>query len=131
VLRPSNILPQTCTCAVTWLPIQVTTGDGSAYTAPSVIVTVSLGVLKRGSISFTPGLPAAKSKSISAVGMGTLDEVVMVWGAPFWDTDMDWLLNVPAAGSTDVCAEWWVRQTARGCKDLQSGCWQPRQCANV
>jgi monoamine oxidase len=111
---------------------QVTTKDGTIHTAALVIVTVSLGVLKKGEITFTPALPSAKTKSINALGMGTLDKVVMVWDTPFWDNDMDmdWLLNVPSAGSSDMCAEWWVAASSGGIalvKAICADCWMNAQ----
>jgi hypothetical protein len=38
-------------------------------------VTLPLGVLKRGSVQFTPPLPARKQQAINALGMGVLDKV--------------------------------------------------------
>lgn len=56
-----------------------------------MIVTVPLGVLKRGSISFSPPLPAAKQAAIAALGMGLLDKVALVFDGEevFWDTSVE------------------------------------------
>lgn len=44
--------------------VTVTTAKGEKMTADYVIVTVPLGVLKAGSITFNPPLPAAKQTAI-------------------------------------------------------------------
>ena len=54
--------------------VTLTTDKGKKFTADYVIVTVPLGVLKAGSISFSPPLPAAKQNAIKEmVRMGRLD----------------------------------------------------------
>lgn len=44
--------------------VTVNTTDGQTYTADYVIVTVSLGVLKAGMLTFQPPLPAEKAAAI-------------------------------------------------------------------
>lgn len=51
-----------------------------------VVVTIPLGVLKAGSIEFSPGLPAAKQAAIEGLGMGELEKVVLRYTEPFWET---------------------------------------------
>ena len=51
----------------------------------AVIVTVPLGVLKRGTVQFTPALPTAKRKAIQRLGMGVLDKVYLKFDRPFWE----------------------------------------------
>ena len=52
-----------------------------------VIVTVPLGVLKKGSIAFSPPLPACNLASIGRLGMGLEDKVALVFKPDqiFWD----------------------------------------------
>ena len=57
--------------------------DGEAFDA--VVVTVPLGVLKAGAITFSPALPKAKQKAISRLGFGTLDKVYLQFDEVFWD----------------------------------------------
>lgn len=57
--------------------VTITTTDGSVYTSTRVIVTVPLGVLKKGSITFNPPLPAAKTSAINSMGMGVLNHVYL------------------------------------------------------
>lgn len=46
---------------------EVTTADGTVYTADKVLVTVSIGVLRSGDIQFVPALDAAKHQAIRSV----------------------------------------------------------------
>lgn len=53
-----------------------------------VIVTVSLGVLKRNLASlFTPPLPEAKRELINSLGFGTVNKIVLQFDMPFWNSD--------------------------------------------
>ncbi len=54
------------------------------FTAERVVVTVPLGVLKSGSITFSPPLSAAKQGAIDRVGFGTLDKIVMIFEERWW-----------------------------------------------
>ena len=60
-------------------PPQVTAG-GKQYAAKFAVVTVPVGVLKAGKISFSPALPAAKTKAIKSLGMGVLNKVCWAGG---------------------------------------------------
>lgn len=51
----------------------------------AVVVTVPLGVLKSGSLSFSPDLPRSKMTAINRLGMGVLDKVYLKFPKPFWD----------------------------------------------
>ncbi|EHB49764.1 Polyamine oxidase [Mycolicibacterium rhodesiae JS60] len=53
-------------------------------TADRVIVTVPLGVLKAGAITFDPPLPEAKRNAIERLGFGLLNKVVVAFDKPFW-----------------------------------------------
>ena len=59
----------------------------------AVIVTLPLGALKRGTVQFTPALPAAKRKAIQRLGMGLLDKVYLKFDRPFWDVDRTWIIT--------------------------------------
>jgi monoamine oxidase len=58
-------------------------------TADRVIVTVPLGVLKAGTITFDPPLSEAKRAAIARLGFGVLDKVVLAFDAPFWPQKAD------------------------------------------
>ncbi|MEM7434181.1 MAG: NAD(P)/FAD-dependent oxidoreductase [Myxococcota bacterium] len=49
-----------------------------------VVVTVPLGVLKAGAITFSPELPEAKRGAISRLDMGELEKVVLRYDEAFW-----------------------------------------------
>jgi len=52
--------------------------------ADVVLMTLPLGVLKAGSVEFSPPLPEFKQKSIDRLGMGTENRVAMVFENAFW-----------------------------------------------
>ena len=53
--------------------VTVTTNQG-VFSAQRVIVTLPLGVLKKGDVQFTPALPPEKVAAIASLGMGVLDK---------------------------------------------------------
>ena len=72
--------------------VLVTTNKGD-FTADYVIVTVPLGVLKKGDIIFEPALPEKKLQSIEKLSMGTMNKAYLVFPEMFWqqDADYDWI----------------------------------------
>lgn len=64
---------------------------GRAAAFDAVILTVSLGVLKQGAITFSPPLPRWKQEAIARLGMGTLDKVYLRYDDVFWDKDVTWI----------------------------------------
>ncbi len=70
--------------------VRVFTNRGE-FTADRAIITVPLGVLKAGRISFAPALPEAKTQAIQRLGMGLLDKIVLRFNRVFWDADADYL----------------------------------------
>ena len=71
--------------------VEVTTESGEAFTADRVVVTVPLGVLKAGTISFTPALPSRLQGAIDALEMGILNRTCLLFDDAFWDTDVEWI----------------------------------------
>ncbi len=67
----------------------VSTESGEDFAADRVIVTVSLGVLKAGDISFDPPLPSTNTDAIERLGMGLMDKVWLIFPEVFWDPDID------------------------------------------
>jgi monoamine oxidase len=57
------------------------------FEADAVIVTLPLGVLQHGSVSFTPVLPSEKQAAIARLGMGALAKVVLRFDDVFWPRD--------------------------------------------
>jgi predicted NAD/FAD-dependent oxidoreductase len=64
----------------------VTTSEGS-FEADAAIITLPLGVLKAGSVEFSPRLPVSKEHAIARLGMGHLAKVVLRYDRPFWHRD--------------------------------------------
>lgn len=70
--------------------IAVLTSAGE-IAADAVVVTVPLGVLKAGGITFTPALPQKHRDAIARLPMGVLSKTFLKYDKPFWDTSVDWL----------------------------------------
>ena len=64
--------------------VKIKTNNG-IFSAKKVIVTVPLGVLKAGSIKFTPTLPLGYSAAITRLGMGILNKTYLRFPYKFWD----------------------------------------------
>jgi monoamine oxidase len=67
--------------------VRVETSTGESYEGSHVIVTVPMGVLKSGTITFEPPLPVAKQEVIQRIGSGNIERVVMTFKKPFWRTN--------------------------------------------
>jgi polyamine oxidase len=65
--------------------VTVETSRGT-FRGGHVVVTVPLGVLKSGSIEFSPRLPAEKTAAIDRLAMAELEKVVLRYDDPFWQT---------------------------------------------
>ncbi|KAI2615632.1 flavin-containing amine oxidoreductase-domain containing protein [Hypoxylon sp. NC1633] len=63
--------------------------NGLTVEADYVVSTIPLGVLKHGNVEFNPPLPPSKTGSISRLGYGILNKIIMVYSEPFWDTSRD------------------------------------------
>ena len=74
--------------------VRIVTPDGD-LTADAVLVTVPLGVLKAGTITFDPPLPEPKLAAIDRLGMGVLDKVILVFDEVFWDRGAHLIAALP------------------------------------
>jgi monoamine oxidase len=63
--------------------VRVVTSRGTVE-AEAAIVTLPLGVLKAGAVTFDPELPERKRRAIDRLGMGQAIKVVLRFEAPFW-----------------------------------------------
>ncbi|OHX67908.1 flavin monoamine oxidase family protein [Flammeovirga pacifica] len=61
--------------------------DGSVNQFDKVIVTASLGVLKKEKINFTPPLPSLHKKAIQKLGFGKGRKLFIEFEKPFWEPD--------------------------------------------
>ncbi len=71
--------------------VEVTDTRSEKTMSDAVIVTVPLGVLKQGSIEFSPPLPTEKNNAIRRLGMGVLDKLYLKYEEVFWDSDKTWI----------------------------------------
>ena len=62
-------------------------GETKQATTRAILVTVSLGVLKAGTINFTPNLPQGKQEAIDGMGFGSMNKIVLQW---YNETDLVW-----------------------------------------
>lgn len=76
-------------------PVRIITTTGQEYVAEQVLVTLPLGVLQAGDVTFTPGLPADKQTAITRLGMGVLNKCYLKFEKSFWPDDVDWLEYIP------------------------------------
>lgn len=64
--------------------VQVTTRAGRVLRADACIVTVPLGVLKAGEVTFDPPLPRRTAQAIDRLGVGLLNKVFLRYGERAW-----------------------------------------------
>jgi monoamine oxidase len=70
--------------AVSPAGVRVTAADGRAEEGSHVVVTVPLGVLKRGLPRFAPSLPPDRLAAIGRLGFGRFEKVALRFAEPFW-----------------------------------------------
>ncbi|MFF7408959.1 MFS transporter [Streptomyces lydicus] len=73
--------------------------------ADHVVVTLPLGVLQSGAVTFGPGLPAAKRTAIDKLGMGVLNKCYLRFPKVFWP-DTDWMTYVPGVDKYGQWEQW-------------------------
>ncbi len=78
-------------------------GTGESLSMDRVVVTVPIGVLKAGTIEFSPELPGPTAAAIEELGMGSLEQLWLRFDEPFWSTEAT-VLSV--FDETSEIAEW-------------------------
>ena len=68
-------------------------GKLSNVSAKYVLITVSLGVLKRSQIEFDPPLSAEKQKAIQKFGMGNVTKIFVQFDNSFWSNNLKSLFS--------------------------------------
>jgi monoamine oxidase len=66
--------------------VRVRGADGTSEDSSHVVVTVPLGVLKRGAPHFRPALPPDRLAAIDRLGFGRYEKVALRFDEPFWRT---------------------------------------------
>lgn len=82
--------------------VQVTTTDGTAYTAQKALVTVPLALLQKGALQFNPPLSDKKMKAINSLGAGIIEKIALQFPYRFWDSKVqgaDFFGHVPPSAS--------------------------------
>jgi polyamine oxidase len=64
--------------------VRVQGADGTSEEGSHVVVTVPLGVLKRGAPRFSPALPTDRLAAIGRLGFGRFEKVALRFDEPFW-----------------------------------------------
>jgi monoamine oxidase len=75
--------------------VTVKTADNSSYTGRFAIVTLPVGVLKAGTVTFSPSLPSEKAGAIARLGMGTLNKVILGFPDTASLPAVDWIERLP------------------------------------
>ncbi len=68
--------------------------QSDVFAADAVVVTLPLGVLKRGNVRFEPGLSAKKRQAIKRLAMGTLNKVALSFPSAHWPEDPHFLCHM-------------------------------------
>ncbi|NJL04979.1 MAG: NAD(P)-binding protein [Chloroflexaceae bacterium] len=88
--------------------VTVGTQAGQSYRAERVVVTLPLGVLQAGSVTFEPPLPAARLQAQQRLAMGTLNKLALVFPHRFWDAELHLISHLHDQPAQIV--EWWIPQ---------------------
>lgn len=66
--------------------IEIQTDQGT-FTADYALVTLPVGVLQSGTVTFEPPLPPAKQQALGRLGMGLLDKLYLRFPEVFWEEE--------------------------------------------
>ena len=82
--------------------VTVTAKGGREHSARAAVCTLPLGVLKSGTVTFTPGLPESKQKAMKNLHVGPVSKVLLKFKERFWP---HWLANL-CCGEGPVTLYW-------------------------
>lgn len=91
--------------------VTVQAGD-QAFEGPAAIVTVPLGVLKSGSITFDPPLPERHAHAVSALGFGVLSKSYFRFDKRTWDRENAFYQYL--GSDKGMWAQWFTLPAAAG-----------------
>ena len=85
--------------------VRVKTAQGLEIRAKKLIVTVPLGILKKGTIVFDPPLPKEKMEAIGRIGFGNYQKTALLYDELFWDPELH-LFDWDGGATGQEWAEW-------------------------
>jgi monoamine oxidase len=97
--------------------VTVTTTRG-LHQADCAVITLPLGVLQSGRVTFIEPLDASRQRAIDGLGMGILNKCVLRFDRVFWPEDADWIDFLSPAQT--LWADWTSYLQATG-KPLLAG----------
>ena len=71
--------------------VTITLADGASLSADHAVITLPLGVLQSGTVSFAEPLSAARQQAIDSLGMGLLNKCWLRFDRIAWDDSVDWI----------------------------------------
>lgn len=88
--------------------------SGETYVGSHAIVTVPVGVLRAGSIAFSPPLSPARTDALDRLDTGNLEKVALVWDEKWWDGSLEFV----DAGGEGVFPEFYDLSALAGAPTL-------------
>jgi len=85
--------------------VRVKTAQGQEWAARKLMVTVPLGILKKGTMVFDPPLPREKVEAIGRIGFGNYQKTVLLYDELFWDPELH-RFNWDGGATGKEWAEW-------------------------
>ena len=85
--------------------VRVKTAQGLEMKAKKLILTVPLGILKKGTIVFDPPLPKEKTEAIGRIGFGNYQKTALLYDELFWDPELH-LFDWDGGATGKKWAEW-------------------------
>lgn len=85
--------------------VRVKTSQGLEIRAKKLILTVPLGILKKGKIVFDPPLPKEKLDAIGRIGFGNYQKTALLYEELFWDPELH-LFDWDGGATGKEWAEW-------------------------
>ncbi len=95
--------------------VTVRCGD-TTFDGPAAIVTVPLGVLKSGAITFDPPLPEGHAHAVNALGFGVLSKSFFRFDRRTWQHENAFYqyLGIPSGTQPGMWAQWFTMPIAAG-----------------
>ena len=108
--RGAEIRLRTQVASIEWndAGARVALASGENIAADAVIVTVSIGVLRAGTIAFSPMLPPSHRDAIAGIAMGQVVKLVICTHAPIW-REVEPALSFLHASPASSFPTFWVR----------------------